>query len=138
MRLVEGILCEIGHVIVDLVRRFLIDSLRYAARNMLGFISVDEILTLLRHDRSLLLAHCAPDQVCASQCVAAKAPHNLHNLLLIDNAAIGRLQDRFKERGVVGDELRVLLAPDVLGDKVHRARPVQRYSCYQILDAAGL
>ena len=31
----------------------------------------------------------------------------------------------------------MLLAPDVLGDEIHRSRPVQRNSCNQILNAAG-
>ena len=138
MALIECVVREVHHLIEDAVR----DRLRYTicktARNALLFVSVDKIAALLLHDGLLLLGHRASDQVAPAHAVAAEIPHDLHDLLLIDNAAVGRLENRPHLLAVVSDSLGVFLAPDILGDEFHRARPVERDARYDILEAARL
>ena len=103
MRLVEGILREVDHLVIDVVRRRLIDAPRDAARDVLLRISIDEVLPLLLHDLRLLLTHGTAYEVRASHRVAGEITHDLHHLLLVDDTAIGRLEDRTDLRTVITD-----------------------------------
>ncbi len=53
-----------------------------------------KIFALLLHNIRLFLAHRAAHQVAAPQRISAKVAHNLHNLLLIDDTAIGGRKNR--------------------------------------------
>ena len=116
--------------------------LRDASGNTAGDIffriAVYKVAALLFHDRLLLFTHGPADQVAPSQSIAAQVPDNGHDLLLIDNTAIGRGQDRFQLWTVIGDMVRVVLAFNIFGDKVHGPRPVQGDSRDDVLQAAGL
>ena len=138
MRLVEGILREVDHLVIDVVRRRLIDAPRDAARDVLLRITIDEVLPLLLHDLRFFLAHGTAHEVRASHRVAGEITHDLHDLLLVDDTAIGRLEDRTDLRAVVADRFRVLLALYVLRDEVHRTRSVECDTGDDVLDALRL
>ena len=91
MRLIEGILRKVCHLIVDLVCDLLGDAIGDTARNPLFHISVNEILALFCHNRSFLLGHGTAHQVASSKSIACKITDDLHNLLLVYDTAIGRL-----------------------------------------------
>ena len=63
MSLVESVFRKAHHAVEDLICRLLIDPLRRTPGNVLFFISVDEVLPLLRHDGGLLLGHGSAHQV---------------------------------------------------------------------------
>ena len=138
MRLVEGILREVDHLIIDVVRRRLIDAPRDAARDVLLRITIDEVFPLLLHDLRFLLTHGTAHEVRAPHRVAGEITHDLHHLLLVDDTAIGRLEDRTDLRAVVADRFRVLLSLYVLRDEVHRTRSVECDTGDDILDAFWL
>ena len=89
MRLVKGIVCKVNHLIVDAIRHFLGNPLRETTVYSLFFISVNKTLSCLFHFLQLLLTHGTAKQVGISHGKAGKVSHNLHNLLLVDNNAIG-------------------------------------------------
>ena len=52
-------------------------------------LAVDEHLAFMLHYICLFLAHCAADGVSPAEAVAREGAENLHDLLLIDDAAVG-------------------------------------------------
>ena len=138
MRLIERILRKVDHLIVDLIRHFLVNAVGNTAGHALLRISVDEIAALLLHHRSLLLRHGAAHQITPAKRITAELAYDLHNLLLIDNTSVGRLQDRLQLRAVVHHFLRMILTLDILRNKVHRSRPVQGNSGNDILEILRL
>jgi len=95
VRLVEGVFRKIDHLIVNMVRRLLVDPIRNTALYALLCIAVDEILAFFLHDCRFFLCHRTAHQVASSPGIASQIAHDLHNLLLIDDTAIGRRQNRF-------------------------------------------
>jgi len=138
MRFIKCILCKIYHFIINFIRCRLVDSICNTSRNSLCFISINEVLALFFHDRGLLFGHCSTYQVASAQSITCQVPNNLHNLLLIDNTPIRRLQDRLQLRAVVTDGIRTVFAPDILRDKIHGARAVKRNSCDHIFQTLRL
>ena len=134
MGLIERVLGKIHHRVIDMGCDGGADPLGDAARNALFGIAVDKIAPLLLHDFLLLLGHGAPHQIASSERIAAQIPHDLHDLFLIYDAPVGRLENGLEFLRVIGDLVRVLLAVDILGDEVHGPRPVQRDSGYDIFE----
>ena len=94
MGLVESIFCEVDHLIIDLVRCLLVNAVFDTARHALRLVSIDEVLALLFHDGCLFLRHRTAHQIGTPQRVACQCLYNLHNLLLVDDTAVRRLQNR--------------------------------------------
>ena len=124
MGFIKSIFGEINHLIIDLIGRLFINSIGDAAGNPLGLIAVHEALALLLHDIAFFLGHGTPQQVASSQRVSCQIPYNLHDLLLVDDAAIGRGKDRLQLRAVISDVIRMVLSLDILWYEIHRARTV--------------
>ena len=129
MGFIEGVGRKAAHFIKDAVRHRLRDAVLGAARN--------EVPPFLFHDVGLLLAHGTAHQVGLPVAVPCQLPADLHDLLLVDDAAVGDPQNRLQQRGLVADGGGVLLIADVLGDGIHRAGPVQRNGGGEVLDGAG-
>jgi len=91
MGLVEGVLCEVRHVIVNLVCRLLVDPVGDTALYALFLISVNKVLALLRHDRRLFLRHGTAHKVASAEGISGEISDDLHDLLLVDDTAVGRL-----------------------------------------------
>ena len=137
MGLVEGVFCEIRHLVVDLVRNSFRYPVRNAAFNAFFLVSVDEILALALHYGSFFLGHGTADKVAPAVAVARKVAHYLHYLLLVYNTPVRRRKYMFKLGTVVNNAGPVVLALDVLWNKIHRARAVQRDTRYNILYGFG-
>ena len=91
MGFIEGILRKVCHIIVDLVCRLLVDPIGDTALYTLFLVSVNEVLALLRHDRRLLLRHGTAHKVASAEGISGEVADDLHDLLLIDDTAVGRL-----------------------------------------------
>ena len=129
VRTVESIAGEFFQRVEDFVRLVLLDAVQLCrARAKLD--------ALLGHLFLVLLAHRATEQICAAERVAREHLRGLHDLLLIDEHAVGFARD-FIEQLVRRAHFReALLALHVVGDEVHRAGPVERDECVDVLDAA--
>ena len=91
MGFVERIFGKIDHGIVDRVRCLLADAIGDTALNPLFFISINKVLPLRIDDILLLFTHGPSDVIRLSHRIACQLLHNLHNLLLVDDTAVGRL-----------------------------------------------
>ena len=138
VRLIESILRKVCHLIVDLVCDLLGNAVGDTARNPLFHISVNEILALFCHNRSFLLGHGTAHQVASSKSIACKITDDLHNLLLVYDTAIGRLQDGLHLRAVITDGIRTVFSADVLRNEIHGTRTVKGNSRDDILKALRL
>ena len=138
---IERVGRETGHLVEDGVGHFLVYAVADAAGHVDGTVlvqfAVDEVLSFLRHDVRLFLGHGAAHQVGAAVGVAAQFTDDVHDLLLIHDAAVRRSQDGFQFRAQIGDLLRMLLALYVGRDRVHRTGPVQRNTCDEIFQTGG-
>ena len=138
MGFVESVLGKIHHGIVDLIRRLLADSVCNTALDPLLLISVNEIVALRINDILLFLTHRTADVIRLSHGIAGKILHDLHDLLLVDDTAVRRLQDRFQFLAGVCYALRLVFSLNVLWNEIHRTRTVQRDSGNDILEALRL
>ncbi len=130
MALVEAV----GGELRDLVEDGAGEALREPARHRAG----DENVALLVHLRLDLLAHRAPQQVGGAERVAREIAGDLHHLLLVDDDAVGLLEDRLQHRVRVFRVLAAVLDGDVARDVVHRARAVERHHGDDVLEAVRL
>ena len=85
-----------------------------------------ELVLHRRHQLALLLAHRLAQVVGLGRAEAGDLLRDLHQLLLVDAAAVGRLGDRPQARVGVGDARRLALAARVVVDVAHRPRAVER------------
>ena len=91
MRFVKRILGEVDHGVVDTVGSLLADAVGNTALDAALGISVYEALALRVDDVLFFLAHRTADVVRLPHRISRKLLHDLHNLLLIHDTAIGRL-----------------------------------------------
>ena len=112
--LVEGVVGRRGHQRPEVVGD--------AALGPRGGAALEELVLHRRHQVALLLADRLAQVVGLGRREAGDLLRDLHQLLLVDAAAVGRLGDRPQALVGVGDASRVALAPRVVGDVAHRAR----------------
>ncbi len=130
MRLGEAVGGELRDLLEDRGR----ELLRHAARDR----ALDEGLALGVHLGLDLLAHGAAQKVGAAQRVARELAGDLHHLLLVDDDAVGLLQDRLEQRVQILGLLDAVLAVDVARDVVHRPRPIERVHGDDVVEAVRL
>ena len=99
---------------------------------------MDEGLALGVDDGVLFLAHRAADHVGLAEREARETLEDLDDLLLIDDAAVGDLEDRPQQRVLVADLFRVARALDEARDRIHRAGAVEGDHGGDIFNAARL
>ena len=132
VRLVEAIARELLHQVEDLL-----DLLLWEVAFKRAF---DKSLALLRHLLGLLLAHRAAEQVGVAQRVACEPVCDLHDLLLVDDDAVGFCQDFFQLGQIVDDLLTSVLAVDEVIDHsaLDRSGTIESVERAQILDSFRL
>ena len=112
--------------------------LAHAARHR----AAHEHRALLGHLLGLLLAHRAAQQVGAAERVAGEHLRDLHDLFLVEDHAVGRLEHRLQVRVQIvdGRAARVVLARDEVLDhaRLQRAGPEQRDQRDDVAEAVGL
>ena len=97
-----------------------------------------ELGLLAGHDGLVLLAHGLAQDVGLAQRVAGHHLGDLQHLLLVDDDAVGLLQDRLQHLVQAVDGLLAVLPVDVGRDVVHGARPIERGHGHDVLEAVGL
>ena len=87
------------HLVEQLVGDLLTDTVGHTAdaldRAVLLLCAPDKVLALLLHDIVLFLGHGAAHQIRPAIGVARQLAADLHDLLLIDDAAVGDVEDVF-------------------------------------------
>ena len=131
VRFVEAVAREFFEQVEDFVRLALGDVVLLAT-------TLHEGLALLLHLLDLLLAHRAAQQISTAERVTAEHLRGLHDLLLIDEHAIGLLGNRFKQRVRINDLHLAVPARDEVGNEVHRSRSIKRHERGDVLDGADL
>ena len=99
-----------------------------------------KVRLLLGHLLGLLLAHRAAEQVGAAERVARERLRDLHDLLLVDDDAVGRLEELVDAVVHLRDRLATVLAVDEVLHHAgaERARAVERDGGDDVLEAVGL
>ena len=138
MRLVKCIFRKAHHAVKDFIRRRLVDPPGSASGHVFLRVSHDKVPAFLCHDIRLLLGHGTAHQIAAPVGIASQVADDLHHLLLVDDTAIGSLQDRLEKGRIIMHRGCLLLPPDIGRDKAHRPRPVQGDPGDHILKASGL
>jgi hypothetical protein len=115
VRLVEAVARELVQDVEDRVGGLLVDAVERLRPG-------DELPALLGHGDRVLLPHGPAQHVGAPERVAGDDLRRLHHLLLVDHHPVGLAADLLEELVRELDGARVLLAADVVGDPVHRAR----------------
>ena len=107
-----------------------------------GRCTLQEDRALLCHLLGLLLAHRATQQVCTAQRVAREHLGDLHDLLLVQDDAVGGLENRLQVRVQVVDVrlVGVVLAGQEVVDhaRLQRARAEQRNQGDEVVELVRL
>ena len=130
MRLVETIARELGHQFEDVIGARRVNALVIGA--------ADEALLLGVHLGLDLLAHGAAQEIGFAQRITRQHLGDLHHLFLIDDDAVGFLEQRLKQRMKIIRLLIAFLAGDEARDIVHRAGTIECVDGDDVLDAVGM
>ena len=136
MGLVEGVGRKIHHFIEDFVRNRLRHAVFHCTDN--AFRAMDEVLAFLCHDVVLFLGHCASYQIAAPVGIACQCANDLHNLLLIDHAAIGGTENRLQQWVQIGYAAGIVLALDIARNLLHRAGAIEGDTCDEVFKTVRL
>jgi hypothetical protein len=103
------------------------------------FRAIHENAALLGHFLGLLLAHGTAQHVGTAQRVASQHLCNLHHLLLIQDNAVGRFQNRLEVRMGIFDAGTVLARDEVVHHAgLQRARAKQCHQGHDVLEGIRL
>ena len=126
MRFIKCIFGKINHFIKNLICCFFRNSSMDAPFYAFFLITVNKVLTFPCHDITLFFGHCPAHKIASSKRVSGKAHYNLHNLFLINDTAVSRCKDFFQFRTGILNRILILLSLDILWNKIHRTRTIQR------------
>ena len=138
MGFVEGVVGKVINFVIDVLRRLLRDAVGKAALDAPALVAVNEGVALGLDLVGVLFGDGAAHHVRAAQRVARQLLEDHHDLLLIDDAAVGVRQDGLQHGVLVGDEGGIRFAGDEPGDGLHRAGAVQGVDGGQVTDGGGL
>ena len=93
------------------------------------------MLAFLFHHIVLFLAHCTAHQVSLAIGEAGQLPADLHDLLLIHDAAVGHVQNVRQFRRFIADLVRLAAVAQVGGNGIHGAGAVQADQSDDVLKA---
>src|ERR1051326_7483215 len=129
---IETVVRKLRHQREDLLRLFTLDAAFHGA--------VDELLFMHGYLFALLLAHRAPHQVSFAKCITRKLLCELHDLLLIDDDAVGVAENLLHLRDEITHGLLAVVPQDEL---VHHAavewtRPVEGIQGREIFESLWL
>ena len=114
------------------------DVFRFFFLHVFGDGALDEARLLLRHFGLVFFTHRAAEHVGLTERVAAHHLRDLNDLLLVDDDAVGFLQNALEHVVQVIDGLLAVLAIDVGRNVVHRTRPIERDHGDDVFEAVGL
>ena len=125
MGFVKCVFRKICHIIEDFVCNLLRNTSGNTARNAFRFISINEVFTLLLHDRRFFLTHGTANKVRSSKCIACKLLYNLHYLFLVHNTTISWFQNASQFFTIIGNGFRMIFSLNILRNKVHWTWTIQ-------------
>ena len=127
MALVECVGRKAGHLIINFVGYFFGDAVCHAAGALVAGVgaAMDEMLPFGLHHGVLLFTHGAADIICLAERETSQLPENLHDLFLIDDAAVGHIQDMRQLGRFIADFIRFMAVAQVCRDGIHGAGAVQ-------------
>ena len=85
MRFIEAVAGKVNHEVEDVIRRLFIDAILHGA--------CDKGIAVLLQDLRLLVSHGAAEHVGLAEGKTAHDRGDLHDLFLIEDDAVGFLQD---------------------------------------------
>ena len=131
VRLVEAVAAELDDLVEDLLGELLFDAL--------GLGAVDELAALFLDLFGDLFAHGLAQAVGLAGGKAAHVHGDAHHLFLVEDDAVGVLEDRLEDRMVVFDLGRAVLAADEIVDhaRAHGAGAVERDERDDVFDVGG-
>ena len=131
MRFVEAVARELLYDVEDVARLLRVDAVAHGP--------VDEFGALLLHYLFFLLSHRAAQKVRFAERVARELARALHDLLLVEDDAVGVLHVRLEPRVEIVDLFLAVLALDVGVDHSAFERPgaVERDERDHVLEAVG-
>ena len=91
MRFIKCIFCKVKHFVINLICHCLRNAICNTTRYSFLRIAIDKVLSFLCHHICFFLRHRTAKQVASSQSISSQITHNLHNLFLIYNTAVGCL-----------------------------------------------
>ena len=138
MGFIECIFCKINHLVINFVCSFSGIPLVIQPGTPSSGLPYTKFRRSFSITDAFFLGHGTAHQIASSQRISCQISHDLHNLLLIYDTAVGRLQNRFKLRAIITDGIRAVLAPDILGNEIHGARTIKGNSRNYILQALRL
>ena len=100
--------------------------------------SLHELDTLFLHFLDLLFAHRTAQHIGGTKRVTGEHLRGLHDLLLINQNAVGLLGDRLEQRVRVIDLHLAMSAAYEVRDQVHRSWTVERHERRDVLDRSKL
>src|ERR1044072_8671320 len=123
MAAIESVIGELGHQRENLFRLLLLDATLDRA--------LDELLFVNGHLLALLLAHRATHEVGFAKCIARKLLRELHYLLLVDDYAVGVVEDLLHLRHEVTHGLLAMMTLDELIDHpaIEWSRTIKSIEC---------
>ena len=127
MAFIEGVGRKTRHFIVNFVGNFLGDAIGDTARAFVARLgaAMDKMLAFCLHHRVLLFTHGTADVICLSERETGQLTEYLHDLFLVDDAAVGDVKDVGQLRGLIADFIRLVAVAQVGRDGVHRAGAVK-------------
>ena len=93
---VEGVAGKGGHLVEDMLGHILRHAVAHRAGHgdfAVFHLPVDENFLFFGHDVVLFLGHGAAHQIAAAIGIPGQIAHDLHDLFLIDHAAVGDVED---------------------------------------------
>ena len=127
--LVEAVAGELGQQVEDLVSQLLGVAPLGGPGHEAG--------PFMLHDLDLFLAHGPAKNVGLAQSVPGQEVGHGHDLLLVDDDAVGLLEDGYQIGMGIGHWLTAVFAVHEVGDEVHRPRPVEGHQGDDLFEALG-
>ena len=115
---------------------FVIQGIGNAFRNVVFGTALHKMPAFGFHDLMLFLAHGTADIIGLPKAEACQLTEDLHHLFLIDDAAVGNIQNMCKLRRFVGDFIRFTAIAQICGDGIHGAGTIQRDKGNDIFEIA--
>ena len=128
--LIESIGGKFFPIRPNFFKHFRVVAIGFALLNEFGFHLIYDILLFLTHGLTQGIALTASE--------ISQQSREKHHLLLIHGNAVSIFQILFHNGDIVGDERRIVLTLDKVGDIVHRPRTIQGTHGNQIFKHGGV
>ena len=95
------------------------------------------MFSFFEHNVVLLFAHCTADDIRPAVGITRKLTTDLHNLFLIDHAAVSNFKNIFEFGCFIFDFMRIVSVFNISRNRIHRARSVKGNNRNQVFKTFG-